>query len=185
MLPVSSTIFRNPNENSPSFLFTTNNEGSKVMYEWGAYYERTSYTKILLTRILVMGSLFCGILLLLSSIFWLFWTVFKKITWKEFFKRSLSSFGMLFLLIAFASLAYLSTNVPLIGTVNVYTILFFIGTILFALLTVAGCLATIKRFSQISNKWTKWYLSITTTWLLGLVLFMYWYDWIGLRMWSY
>jgi CubicO group peptidase (beta-lactamase class C family) len=185
LLPVTANIFKRQNENSPSFLFTTNSEGNKVLYEWGAYYEKTSYTKILVTQILVLGGLVCGILLLLSSIFWLFKTIFKRLPWKEYFKRNLSAFGVLFLIIAFGTLAYMSTNVSLMGTANLFTITFFIGTILFAVLSVAGFIITIKRFRKITNKWARWYLLITTTWLLALVVFYFHYDWIGLRMWSY
>jgi CubicO group peptidase (beta-lactamase class C family) len=185
LLPVAANIFRRQNENSPSFLFTTNSEGNKVLYEWGAYYEKTSYTKILVTQILVIGGLVCGILLLLSSIFWLFKAIFKRLTWKEYFRRSLSAFGVLSLIIAFGTLAYMATNVSLMGTVNFFTITFFIGTILFAVLSITGFVMSIKRFGQISNKLTKWYLLVTTTWLLALVGFYIHYDWIGLRMWSY
>ena len=185
MLPVTSTIFKKTNDNLPSFLFITNDKGKKVMYEWGAYYERTSYAKILIYRILVLGSLVCGILLFLSSIFWLFKAIFKKLSWKEYFKRSLSAFGVLSLIIAFASLAYLGTKVPLMGTVNFFTVTFCVGTILFAVLSIAGFIMTIKRFGQITSKWTKWYLLVTTTWLLTLVVFYFHYDWIGLRMWNY
>ncbi len=185
LLPVTSTIFRKPNENLPSFLFTTNQEGSKVLYEWGTYYEKTSYTKILVTKILILGSLVCGLLLFLSTLFWLFKALYKRLTWKEYYRRSLSGFAVLSLIIAFSSLAYMSANVPLMGTVNFFTITFFLGTILFAALCIAGFFMTIKRFGQIKNKFTKWYLLITTTWLLALVVFFYHYDWIGLRMWSY
>ena len=185
MLPLTSTIFRKPTENLPSFLFTTNQEGNKVLYEWGAYYEKTSYTKILVLRVLILGSLACGILLLLSSIFWLFKVIFKRLFWKEYFRRSLSAFGVLSLIIAFGTLAYMATNVSLMGTVNFFTITFFIGTSLFAVLCIAGFIMTIKRFRQITNKLTKWYLLVTTTWLLALVAFYFHYDWIGLRMWSY
>ena len=140
---------------------------------------------ILIIRILVLGGLVCGILLLLSSVFWLFKTLFKRLTWKEYFKRSLSAFGLFALILALCSLTYMSTNVPLMGTVNFFTVTFCIGTILFAVLSIAGFIMTIKRFGQIPNKWTKWYLLVTTTWLLCLVIFYFHYDWIGLRMWSY
>ena len=185
LLPVTATIFKKPNENLASFLFTANSEGNKVLYEWGAYYEKTSYTRILVTQILVLGGLVCGILLLISSIFWLFKAIFKRLIWKEYFRRSLSAFGVLSLIIAFGTLAYLATNVPLMGTVNFFTITFFIGTLFFALLGMAGFIMTIKSFGQIKNGWTKWYLLVTTTWLLALVVFYFHYDWIGLRMWSY
>lgn len=185
LLPVTSTIFRKPNENLPSFLFTTNRSGDNVLYEWGAYYEKTSYAKVLVTRVLVLGSLICGLLLLLSSIFWLFKAIFKRLTWKEYFTRSLSAFGVLSLLIAFCTLAYMATNVSLMGTMNFFSITFFIGTLLFAILCIAGFIVTIKRFERIANKWTKWYLAVTTSWLIVLVLFYYHYDWIGLKMWSY
>ncbi|MBK7808938.1 MAG: hypothetical protein IPJ51_22025 [Saprospiraceae bacterium] len=111
--------------------------------------------------------------------------LFNKLSWKEYFKRSISTFGVLSLIIAFASLAYLGTKVQLMGTVNFYTVTFCIGTILFAVLSIAGFIMTIKRFGQITNKWTKWYLLVTTTWLICLVIFYFHYDWIGLRMWSY
>ena len=185
MLPVTSTIFRKPGETLPSFLFTTNQEGHKVLYEWGAYYEKAPYAKILVTRILVLGSLVCGILLILSSVFWLFRSIFKKLAWKEYFKRSLSAFGVLSLIIAFGALAYMATNVSLMGTVNLFTLIFFMGTLLFAVLSIAGFMLTIKRLGQITNKLTKWYLAVTSTWLLALVVFFFHYDWIGLRMWSY
>ena len=185
LLPVTSTIFRKPNENLPSFLFTTNEEGNKVLYEWGAYYEKTSYAKILINRILVLGSLVCGILLLISSIFWLFKAIFKRLSWKEYFRRSVSAFGVISLIIAFGLLAYMTTNIPLMGTINFFTITFFIGTILFAVLCIAGFIIAIKRVRQITNKWTKWYLLVTTTWLLVLVIFYLYYNWIGLKMWNY
>ena len=185
LLPVTASIFRRQHDNSPSFLFTKNNEGVNVLYEWGAYYEKTSYTKIVITRILVLGGLVCGLLLVLSSLFWLFKAIFRKMSWKEYFKRSLSAFGVLSLIIAFGTLAYMATNVSLMGTVNFFSITFFTGTLLFALLSVAGFILTIKRFRNISNKWSRWYLLITTTWLLALVAFYFHYDWIGLRMWSY
>jgi len=155
------------------------------LYEWGTYYEKTSYTKILVTKILILGSLVCGLLLFLSTLFWLFKALFKRLSWKEYYRRSLSGFAVLSLIIAFSSLAYMSANVPLMGTVNFFTITFYLGTILFAALSIAGFVMTIKRFGQIKNKFTKWYLLITTTWLLALVVFFYHYDWIGLRMWSY
>ncbi len=185
LLPVTAAIFRKQNENSPSFLFTANKENTKVLYEWGAYYEKTSFTWIMITRILVLGGLVCGLLLVLSSIFWLFKAIFKRLTWKEYFKRSLSAFGVLSLVAAFGSLAYLATNVPLMVNVNFFTLTFFIGTILFAVLSIAGFMVTVKRFGQLTNKWTKWYLLITTAWLLALVVFFFHYDWIGLRMWNY
>ena len=98
LIPISSTIFKKPNDNLPSFLFTKNDEGIRVMYEWGAYYEKTSYTKILINQILVLGGLVCGILLVISSLFWLIKAIMKKLTWKEYFIRSLSSFGVLSLI---------------------------------------------------------------------------------------
>lgn len=185
ILPVTSSIFKKPNDNLPSFLFTTNDEGKKIMYEWGAYFEKTSFAKVLLYRILVLGGLVCGILLFLSSIFWLIKALFNKLSLKEYFKRSISTFGVLSLIMAFASLAYLGTKVQLMGTVNFFTVTFCIGTILFAVLSMAGFIMTIKRYRQIPDKWTKWYLLVTTTWLLSLVIFYFHYDWIGLRMWSY
>jgi CubicO group peptidase (beta-lactamase class C family) len=185
ILPVTSSIFKKPNDNLPSFLFTTNDEGKKNLYEWGAYFEKTSFAKVLLYRILVLGGLVCGILLFLSSIFWLIKALSNKLSWKEYFTKSISTFGVLSLIIAFASLAYLGTKVQLMGTVNFFTVTFCIGTILFAVLSIAGFIMTIKRFGQIPNKWTKWYLLVTTTWLICLVIFYFHYDWIGLRMWSY
>ena len=143
------------------------------MYEWWEYFAKTSFAKVLLYRILVLGGLVCGILLFLSSIFWLFKTIFRRLTWIEYFKRSLSAFGLFSLIIAFGSLAYMSTNVPLMGTVNFFTVTFCIGTILFAVLSMAGFFMTIKRYRQIPNKWTKWYLLLTTTWLLSLVIFYF------------
>ena len=185
LLPVTANMFRKENDNSPSFLFTTNKDNINVLYEWGAYYEKASYPKILITRILVLGSLVCGILLLFSSIFWLFKAIYHKLSWKEYFGRSVSSFGVLSLIVAFGALAYMAENVSLMGTRNIFTITFFVGTLLFAALSVLGFVVTIKRFGQIANKIAKWYLLVTTTWLLALVFFYVHYDWIGLRMWSY
>ena len=185
LVPVTTNIFKRQNQNAPSFLFTKNNDNIPVLYEWGAYYEKTSYSKILVIRILVLGALVCGILLFLSSIFWLFLALFKKLPWKEFFKRSISSFGVLSFILAFGSLAYMATNVSLMGTVNFFTLTFFFGTVLFAILGIIGSLFTIIRFKNIKNIWTRWYLIITTTWLTALVVFYFHYGWVGLKMWSY
>ncbi len=185
LLPVTEKIFTRPHENAPSFVFTKNSEGQSVLYEWGAYYEKTSYTKILLTQIAVVGGLVSGILLLLSAIFWLFRAMFRKLTWKEFRIRSLSAFGVLWLAIAFGVLAYLSTHVSLMGSVNMFTLVFFLGTVMFALLSVAGFVMAVKWAGKTTNIWTRVYWLVTTGWLLALVAYFFHYGWIGIRMWSY
>jgi CubicO group peptidase (beta-lactamase class C family) len=185
LLPVTANMFKRQHENSASFLFTKNTEDISVLYEWGAYYEKTSFTRVLIIRILVLGGLVCGVLLFLSSVFWLFMAIFKRLAWAEYFKRSWSALGVLSLVMALGSLLYLSSHVSLMGSINIFTLAFFIGTICFALLCVTGFSVTIQRFNRIPNKLNRWYLLTTTTWLLAVVIFYIHYGWIGVRMWSY
>lgn len=185
LIQTASNIFKKNDETLPSILLTRNEHGKEVLYDWGAYFEKVSFTQIIIERILLFGSLFSAIALLITLIVWLFMALFKKLTWREWRTRSLSGFGVLFLFAAFGAFAYLGSNPTNIGSFNFLTAFYFIGTILFALLSIAGFIITIRRFKQIKSKWTRWYLVITSTWLLYLVFFFYHYDLLGLRMWAF
>jgi CubicO group peptidase (beta-lactamase class C family) len=185
LIQTGTNIFRKNDETLPSILLTKNEQGKEVLYDWGAYFEKVSFTQIIFERTLLFGSLFSAITLVLSFVVWLFMVIFRKLSWREWLIRNLSAIGVLFLFAAFGAFAYLGSNPINIGSFNFLTILYFTGTILFALLSIAGFISTIRRFRQIKNTWTKWYLAVTSTWLLYLVFFFYHYDLLGLRMWAY
>ena len=117
-------------------------------------------------RILLFGSVLCAALLVISLLVRLALVLLRKLSWREWLLRSLSGFGVLFLMGAFGAFAYLGSNPTTIGALNFLTFSYFAGTVLFALLAVVGFLTTLESYRRSQAACSKFYSPILSTWLL-------------------
>ncbi|HEX7964450.1 MAG TPA: serine hydrolase domain-containing protein [Gammaproteobacteria bacterium] len=72
-----------------------------------------------------------------------------------------------------------------LGSVNVHTVIFYLGSVLFALLSLAACVQALRSFGWEMNRWARWQALAAAVACLGVAAFLGHWGLIGLRMWNF
>lgn len=72
-----------------------------------------------------------------------------------------------------------------LGSVNVHTVIFYLGSVLFALLSLAACVQALRSFGWEMNRWARLQALAAATACLGVAAFLGHWGLIGLRMWDF
>lgn len=72
-----------------------------------------------------------------------------------------------------------------LGTVNAHTVIFYAGSVLFGLLSLAAFVQALRSFRWDMNRWARWQALASATACLGMTAFLGHWGLIGLRMWSF
>jgi CubicO group peptidase (beta-lactamase class C family) len=72
-----------------------------------------------------------------------------------------------------------------LGTVNVHTVTFYIGSVLFGLLSLAAFVQAARSFRWEINRWARWQAFAAATACLAMTAFLGHWGLIGLRLWNF
>jgi hypothetical protein len=72
-----------------------------------------------------------------------------------------------------------------LGVVNVHTVAFYAGSVLFALLSLAACVQALRSFGWEMNRWARLQALAAATACLGVTAFLGHWGLIGLKLWNF
>ncbi len=187
LLQTAPLTFVREGMNIPTIAFTKNDEGKNVMMAGGTYFEQSSYAWGLLWR----GKMILMIALILISgiiaIGALIGAFVGKISWKIVPKRFLPIFATIILGFSMSKLIekqQFSYALYKFREINAETLMIFGGTLFFGIAGLFCMYLAIQSFRQNKNRWLAfyWLLTYGSVFLLATILF--YYNFIGLRVWA-
>ena len=185
LIPVSDTVFRLPGESEATRVFTTNEYGVAVVAGGTAgqlYAERRPRWQVEIVRWSVLtaaGLVLTPILMLLA------WVVHAR-------RARPSGFWRLKVCLLFGALAFALVAAAVMGTTgkdlgarNIWTLSFFLGTLLLPAAALLAFSFTLHAWRTGAGGWLRAYaMSIS---IAGLIISAYlsWWGMIGFRSWAY
>ena len=172
--------------NMPLICFTKNDDGKNVMLIGGIYHEQTSNFLAILKRAIILLAVIFSLSSIFIALFSLFKAVTGKLAWKNTIPRIMPLAGISLLcwsLLHLSTLQQYSYRLSKVGTLNYVTIVIFLGTAAFAVISIAGLMSAIKTFRQSKNFVSTWLL-LTNISLCLLMAILWQNGWIGLRTWA-
>lgn len=173
-------------DNSAQIVFTKNSVGKICMMINGSYYEKTSTAWAIGKRLIAIIS----IVLLLSYIGYgiiaLIQFSLKKIRLFDFIMRILPIVGIGFFGWALSYLLEVQKytyKMYELGTINQITIIIFLGTSLFGIISIMNLLYTFSLIKRV-KRWLFCYLLLAGLSMFIISLFLHQNEWIGLRTWA-
>ena len=183
LLPTGPLTFRRRAERSATAVLTHDKEGRPVLITGSDYALSTGFWWWLPPALLAL----CGLLVLTSSLAALVGLVQvlrRKIPRVQLLPRLLPLLAVVALVVTLAALFNLGQHIWTAGQVNLPTVLFSLGPLMFVACTVAGLLLTVRYFGQFRRPVVAWYLLLTYGALGWLAAVLATYGWMGLRVWS-
>ncbi len=172
--------------NAPLIVFTTNDDGKRVFLIAGSYYEQTSYwggiAKRFLWGMAILVALFSYGLMFVSLVQFFR----KKLIAKELTARILPAIGLSLLLWSVFEVLEVQEYSYLLyelGSVNTRTLIIFLGTLSFGIISVVFLVTTIQCFLKTKATWFNWYMALTAISLCAIALLLATNGWIGMMTW--
>lgn len=176
--------FRKIENNSPTFLLTTDAEDKPVISARG-YYEKTSAFAYWTWRITFFATAIISLLILpIALIWWLVRLIRRKSKtgWQTLLLQALS---ILSFVVAFLILNGLLNDMHSAGELNARTIAVMLLTTLFGLLALLGLPLLWRQWQKINSKALRLYLLINGLSLVYLAGYFAIHGWIGIRLWAF
>ncbi|WP_210521884.1 serine hydrolase domain-containing protein [Hymenobacter terricola] len=183
LLPTGPLTFRRPAEQTATAVLTHDKEGRQVLITSSEYALAAGFWWWLPPALLAL----CGLLVLTSSLAALVGLVQvlrRKIPRVQLLPRLLPLLAASALMVTLAALFSLGEHIWTAGQVNLPTVLFSLGPLVFVACTVAGFLLTVRYFGHFRRRAVAWYLLLTYGALGWLAAVLATYGWLGLRVWS-
>ena len=170
----------------PLICFTKNDDDKNVMLIGGIYHEQTSNFLAILKRAIILLAVIFSLSSIFIALFSLFKAVTGKLAWKNTIPRIMPLAGISLLcwsLLHLSTLQQYSYMLSEVDTLNYVTIVVFLGTAAFAVISIAGLMYAIRTFRKSKNFVSAWLLLINIS--LCLLMAILWQNgWIGLRTWA-
>lgn len=187
LIQVKPNIFTSEEANQPSFALTKNVDGKKVFISYTNYFEKTSATKAISYRVILV----LAVLFAVSSIFYFIISflgaLVGRVNWKDLIWRFLPVLGLGMLIWAVLLLLKAQAATYLLyqlSAVSFQSLIIFIGTLSFGILTLLSTFFTIKRFKIIKNRYHGIYFLLIHLSMLLIMIILWQNGWIGLRTWA-
>jgi Beta-lactamase len=188
LLPVTENLFRESNEPDASAIFITTESDGIVFQKGNKYYVKTAKWKPWLYRISFILSILFMISVIIVSVIWIPLHLVRKYILKKRVSKNIQ-------LIIFPVLAISSillgisiivdqTMVELTQMTNA-NIVFCISTYLFAGFSMAGVFIVMRDFKDSFRRPIKIYTTLVSLSFLGFTVFLTYWGFIGLRLWSF
>lgn len=189
MIPVKPGQFRYEDFSGAHIIFSKSADGKDTFIDADGievYYEKQSKPVHQLLFFSFLCSLGITVLLLPVAFVWwmLFW--FKKIDRTSLYKdHLLMALGILSFIGAIMAVSGIGLEqIVELGSISFRSVVFFVGTIGYAVLMIVGMFISIKYYKQRRGFW-KYYSLILLLANLELILLFYQWNLIGLRMWAW
>ncbi len=187
LLQTSPLTFMREGMNIATIAFTKNDEGKNVMMMGGTYFEQSSYAWGLFWR----GAMILMIALILISgivaIGTLIGAFMDKIAWKQVFRKFLPILSIIILGFSMTKLIekqQFSYALYKFREINAETLLIFGGTFFFGVAGLICLYWAIQSFFRNKNRWFAWYWLLTYSSVFLLAAILFYYGFIGIRVWA-
>jgi hypothetical protein len=173
--------------NSPLIVFTKDTDGKKVMIKAGIYYEKISGFWGMAKRYGLVLALLLTLLSFVMAFITLIGLWVKKVNRKDAVIRLLPAAGAGLLIAAILKLLAVEKftySMYQLGTVNSVTVTIFLGTLLFAILSLLTFFFALKNFRATKQRWFAVYFLLTGISMVVITLVLWQAGWVGLRTWA-
>lgn len=187
LVQTSAMTFAWTGSNIPMVCFTKNDEGKNVMLIGGNYYEQTSNTWAILKRAIIIIAVLLALSSVIIGLVSFIAAILGKLSWREIIPGVMPMIGVICLA---SSIYYLleiqeyTYKLSELGTVNMQTLIIFLGTSLFGIVSIVSLFYSVITFQKNPRRWYAGYL-LSTSISLCLIMAILWQNgWIGLRTWA-
>jgi CubicO group peptidase (beta-lactamase class C family) len=185
-IPVSDFQFRKYSQPIATSILVTD-AGKPALFVDENYYEKISPVPYNIHRSIIFGALLLGAISTILSVVWTILFFMSRLTGKELMGRSIPTFAMLSLIMM---LTVFMRNVDLkniynLASVNIWTVIIFIGSVLFPLLSCLSLYRSIRVWKITKGKVLKTFQVICSACLCYLAIDLALYGWFAIRIWDY
>ena len=187
LVQTSAMTFAWTGSNIPMVCFTKNDEGKNVMLIGGNYYEQTSNTWAILKRAIIIIAVLLALSSVIIGLVSFIASILGKLSWREIIPGVLPMIGVICLA---SSIYYLleiqeyTYKLSELGTVNMQTLIIFLGTSLFGIVSIVSLFYSVITFQKNPRRWYAGYLLLTSISLCLIMAILWQNGWIGLRTWA-
>lgn len=185
LVQTSTNKFRKNNFNSATYLFTTNKQGEKILIRDGAYYKKINIFWLRLQQVLFVLSILSVFVGFLFYLWKLIIACVKKQHRQQFKYFIIPFISSLSLLSIIYPVMHFMENILDTSTMNIYTLILYIGTLLFGVLSVVNIILIFKYWRNQNNISLKYFLLINGLLSFYLAVLLFQNDWIGIQTWNY
>ncbi len=188
LIPVSENLFRYPNQPEASVAFVKSADGKMAYTSRSAYYEKIAGWKPRVYQLLFFGALIIMASAIVYALVWIPIQIYKKVRNKN--NRSKYLRMRIIPLLAVLSLilgilALTNQSMLELGLKTVRNQIFYISTLLFALLSFLSVYFTLRSFNRPVKMIASIYAVLLSSACLGLTIYFCFWGIIGLRLWAY
>jgi uncharacterized membrane protein len=134
----------------------------------------------MIALIFVLSSVILGIASLIGIII-------GKLSWRDIIPRIIPMIGFGVLVLAVLNLLEVQKytyKLAELNTINLRTIIIFLGTAAFGVVSIVSLFFSIRKFSKQKKRWFAYYLLFTSISLFFIAAILWQNGWIGLRTWA-
>ncbi|MEM1321886.1 MAG: serine hydrolase domain-containing protein [Bacteroidota bacterium] len=187
LLQTGPMTFSRSELNLPMYFFTENEAGEKVLIKGDEYYEQVSTAWVYGSKGVLALALLLIVLALPTALWALVGLIRRRMSWGELGRRCLPLAAMAALTWGLLPLIAVQTNTYLLselGALNGRTLRIFLGTLLFALISLMTLYSAISQGRKTASGAFRWYYLACSFALLLIVVILGANGWIGLRTWA-
>lgn len=187
LLPVKKHLFRMENEVTATISFTKDSNGRLVMIGQAGmeHYEKVNYNGLKLLRWSMIFAVIFGLISIPVGIMTLISWRLHDLPTKEFMPRLLSAIGSGIFIGLLMILNETLTEPLSAGMLTTSTLSFYIGSLLFAGISMGTLGWVIRDFFKFENRGVAVYNVLVALSLAFFAVYMWVHDLIGLRFWDY
>lgn len=187
LVQTSPRTFTWPDANTPMIVFTKNEEDKEVMCIGGTYYEKTSYEWSIIKKLVLASAIALAVSSIILAIISTLGAFLGKVKWTDLIFRFMPMIALVLLILAITQLLQVQEHTYLLaelGTINARSLIIFIGTASFGVLSAIHFIYIITKFRKTKSRWFAWYLLALSISLVTITLILLDAGWIGLRTWA-
>ncbi|MDR9418490.1 serine hydrolase domain-containing protein [Gracilimonas sp.] len=188
LVPAGEQLLRNENRHTANAILMESEDLGKAIQIDNIFYQKDSPVKIYLARLGFFWSFFVIGLVGLVSLFWLPFELYRLVSSsrKAFPAISMITFPFLASLCipAIIGFAYL-LEFPTIGMATVPSVMITLCSLGFAVFSILSGYATYLAFKEDISRWLLGVYSLLSITLIGFIIFMGYWNLIGIRLWVY
>jgi CubicO group peptidase (beta-lactamase class C family) len=167
--------------------FTKNDRGENVMLIGGIYYKQTSNFWAMLKRVILIIALIFALSTIILGIVSMIGKIIGKLSWREIIPRVIPMIGAGLLVWAILNLLEVQNytyKLAELNTINLRTMIIFLGTSAFGIASIASLFFSIRVFSKPKKRWFAYYFLLTSISMFFFTVILWQNGWIGLRTWA-
>ncbi len=185
-IPVSDFQFRKYSQPIATSILVRD-AGKPALFVDENYYEKISPVTYNIHRSIIFGAIFLGAISIILSVVWTILFFLNRLTGKELVGRSIPAFAMLSLIMMLAVFMRNADlkNIYNFASVNVWTVVIFIGSVLFPFLCCWSLYRSVRVWKISGSKVLKAFQVICAACLCYLAVDLALYGWFAIRIWNY